>query len=364
MNILYDYQIFVAQKFGGISRYFVDLMAGIENMPGFSTHLEVVGNKNYYLPERYFKEFSLIEKLKKYPRKEHKAFLKNQRTTLEMLDSGDIDVFHPTYYDSYFIDQFKKPLVITIHDMIYENFPSLFPSNEPTAHQKRLHIERADQIIAVSQRTKEDILKYYDVNDDKITVVHHGIDQYVPLSYEGIENLPKEYVLYVGSRSGYKNFDLLVQAFSGISKKYDGLKLVVAGSPLGIAEEELLWRNGIQDKVITFAASDGELNTLYKNAFFFVYPSTYEGFGLPILEAYKNECPVLLSNASCFPEIAGEAAAYFETFSLESLIEQMDLLIENSAYRNQLIQLGKEKIQEYPMESCIDRTAAVYKMLA
>lgn len=363
MNILFDYQIFVAQKFGGISRYFVDLITGVEMTAGFSANLEVVGNKNHYLPKSYLKEFSLLEKLKKYPSKMNKVLRKNQRITLGLLEKADIDVFHPTYYDPYFVDRIKKPMIITIHDMIYENFPHLFSPDEPIAYYKRLHIERADHIIAVSQRTKEDILKYYPLDDSKITVVHHGIDLESSLYYQNIADLPQNYILYVGGRYGYKNFELLVQAFSVISSRYDDLKLVVTGSPFGMAEQELLFRNNVQDKILILSANDDQLNTLYKNALFFIYPSLYEGFGLPILEAYKNECPVLLSKASCFPEVAAEAAAYFDPLSVESLMEQMELLLGSQAFRNQLVKAGKARLQNYSMKSCVYRTTEVYKSL-
>lgn len=363
MNVLYDYQIFVAQKFGGISRYFVDLINGLEREEGITPYLEVVGNKNYYLPNNRSTQFNLLERLKKYNKREHKVIRKNQNIVLDYLGKNIIDVFHPTYYDPYFINHIKKPLVITVHDMIYENFPDFFPSNEPTAYYKRLHIEKADRIIAVSNQTKIDILKHYDLDESKIAVVHHGIDLTIPSVYEDISDLPKDYILYVGGRYGYKNFQLLVQAFSILISKYDNVKLVVAGASLGIAEKELLLRNNLQEKVFIYSASNEQLNTLYKKALFFVYPSIYEGFGLPILEAYKNDCAVLLSNASCFPEIAGEGAAYFEPFSVDSLTEKMKILLDDIEYRDGLIKKGREKLLDYPMKNCIGNTIKVYKSL-
>lgn len=363
MKVLYDYQIFVAQRFGGISRYFVELLKNIESKQGVSTHLEVVGNTNYYLPNKYSGEFSFIEKLKKYHRRAQKINSRNQRSTLKQLRSDTIDIFHPTYYDPYFIDALKKPLVITVHDMIYENFAELFPPNDLIALHKRLQIQKADKIIAVSQQTKEDILKHYRISESKIDVVHHGIDLTIPSVYEDIPDLPKDYILYVGGRYGYKNFQLLVQAFSTIVNRYDNLRLVVAGSPLGVAERELLYRRNVLDKVTVIPASDEQLNTLYKKALFFVYPSIYEGFGLPILEAYKNECPVLLSNGSCFPEVAGTAAAYFETFSVESLVEQMSILLESPTERAGFIEKGKEKLSRYSIDTCVDNTIKTYQSL-
>jgi len=363
MNVLYDYQIFVAQKFGGISRYFVDLMSGVELIDGFSVDLEVFGNQNYYLPNKYNGSFPFVERLKKYHKRSNKIAVRNNVTTLNKLKKDQIDIFHPTYYDPYFIDHINKPLVITIHDMIYENFPDLFHSSEPTAYNKRLHMERADKIIAVSHNTKADIVKFYPSLENKIEVVYHGLGNDFGLNCEDIINLPEQFVLYVGGRYGYKNFSLMIQAFANVTKEFKGLKLVVAGSPLGTAEEETLYRNGIRNKVIHISATDSQLNTLYKKAIFFIYPSTYEGFGLPILEAYKMGCPVLLSDASCFPEIARDAAAYFEVHALESLVEKMKVLLQSSFYRNSLIDLGKEKLKLYTMQACIENTVKVYQSL-
>lgn len=132
----------------------------------------------------------------------------------------------------------------------------------------------------------------------------------------------------------------------------------MAGGNLEIAEQELLYRNHIREKVIQIAATDEQL----KKALFFIYPSLY-GFGIPILEAFKNGCPVLLSDASCFPEIAGNAAAYFEALSLDSLISEMKKLLESTNKRKNLIEKGNEQLTFYSMESCVSNTIETYKRL-
>ncbi|MNY44938.1 D-inositol-3-phosphate glycosyltransferase [compost metagenome] len=119
----------------------------------------------------------------------------------------------------------------------------------------------------------------------------------------------------------------------------------------------------ILGNTIQFAATDNQLNTLYKNAICFIFPSRYEGFGIPILEAFKNNCPVLLSNCSCFPEIAGDAALYFDDNSIRSLINKIQLLIDNKTLGNQLMHKGKEKLKNYTLEKCIQATINVYKEL-
>lgn len=339
------------------------LLNGIDKVDDMSYKLDVYSNSNFYLSEKHVRTFNFIEKIKKYHRKSNKSIKKNQLVTLDSLEDSSIDLFHPTYYDPYFIHNLKKPLVVTIHDMIYENYPDIFSPDSPIAYYKRLYIEKANKIIAVSHQTKNDILKYYKLNEDKIDVVYHGIDVKQPIIYEDIQNLPESYILYVGNRYGYKNFSLLIAAFSLLSKEYPELKLILAGGNLEIAEQELLYRNHIREKVIQIAATDEQLNLLYRKTLFFIYPSLYEGFGIPILEAFKNGCPVLLSDASCFPEIAGNAAAYFEALSLDSLISEMKKLLESTNKRKNLIEKGNEQLTFYSMESCVSNTIETYKRL-
>ena len=362
MKILYDHQIFLAQGFGGISRYFSMLMDGIRHTSNVSYDFSMYGNHNYFqsnemvLKPDYFQR----KQFRRHPQKMSEA---NQRYVLKKLLERDIDVFHPTYYDHYYLDVIRKPFVITIHDMIYEKYTGFFPPDDPTPYEKRILIERADRIIAISQKTKEDILYYNKIDENKIDVVYHGIDLNKTIIYEDNMVLPAEYVLYVGSRFGYKNFPLFVEAFSYLSTKKKKLKLIVVGSALGLAEKELLYRNSILEKTVQMSVTDSQLNTLYKNAIMLVYPSLYEGFGLPILEAFKNECPVLLSRASCFPEIAGDSAAFFEPTSAESLVYEMLRIIDDTSYRASLIDNGRTKLAEYDINKCVKGTLDTYRSI-
>ncbi|PTS95915.1 glycosyltransferase family 1 protein, partial [Pedobacter sp. HMWF019] len=280
-----------------------------------------------------------------------------------LLKQNDFDIFHPTYFNPYFLKELKKPFVLTIHDMTYEALPEYFPASDPLPHYKRLLIERADKIIAISETTKTDIIKYLNTDPGKIEVIHHGIDN-AASTYQTIAHLPETYVLFVGARWGYKNFYLLARAFKELSLKYPDLKLVLAGGgQLSFGDSEILVRLAIVDKVIQISVTDEELNTLYKKAICFIYPSLYEGFGLPILEAFKQGCPVLLSNSSCFKEIAGNAAKYFDCNSLQSLIHETELLITNPELRSKMAVEGYGKLTEYSMEKCLNKTINLYKAM-
>lgn len=361
IKVLFDHQIFSQQVYGGISRYFANIIENIDNTEEVEPITGILYSKNYYLKKNHFtvKEFLYKHLVKK----KKSTYEKNTSYSKFLLKRNNFDVFHPTYFDPYFIPYLKKPFVITIHDMIYEVFPHFFPEDDPIAAQKKLVAERADKIIAISETTKKDIIKYLNIHEDKITVIPHGIDTDIP-KYEFIEHLPKRYLLFVGSRGGYKNFNFLAEAFKKISQTDKTLNLVLAGGgTLTQEENEFLTSNKIIDKTFHLSATDNQLNTLYKNAICFVFPSLYEGFGIPILEAFKNDCPVLLSNCSCFPEIAGDAALYFAPESMSSLIDKIRLMMEDKMLRSKLINDGKLKLESYTLEKCLTATISVYQEL-
>lgn len=363
MKILFDSQIFSLQKYGGISRYFTSIIQEIERRPNIENKLGILYSDNYYIkkekqPLDNFLFRGLLSKVSRR-NKWNKSYCKY------LLKKNNFDVFHPTYFNPYFLKYLKKPLVITIHDMTYEALPEYFPNSDPLTWQKRILAERADKIIAISETTKADIIKYLQVDSDKIEVIYHGIDNADP-SYEEVKDLPYEYLLYVGERGGYKNFFMLAEAFTIVSKKYPKLKLVLAGGgALTYGDKEYLIRNNIIDKVVQFSVNDAQLNTLYKNAKCFIFPSLYEGFGLPILEAFINSTPILLSNCSCFEEIAGnEAARYFNHNSIDSLVAEIEYILTNQEGRNKLILAGRERLKQYTMQECLSKTIELYETLA
>lgn len=293
IKILFDHQIFDRQTYGGISRYFANLIKGSDSID----EIEIIKGwrytNNYYLGQIPTDANKSL--LSFFFKNSKKIYKRNNIYSKRLINNGNFDIFHPTYFDPYFLDQLKKPLVITIHDMIYEEMPDYFPNNDPLPKEKRLLANRADKIIAISETTKTDIIKHLQIEESKIHVIPHGIDHGAP-QYEEVENLPANYLLFVGSRSGYKNFFMLAKAFKQLREKHTDLILMLAGGgPLETGDTEFLIRNGIFEITRQISATDAQLNTLYKNAICFVFPSLYEGFGFPILEAFKNNCPVLLS---------------------------------------------------------------------
>lgn len=364
-KIFFDHQKFSTQKFGGISRYFATIIDEIKKEKDFDYLLGVLNSQNYYIKNEAQPLNSKLANTFIKSAYGYRSFKINELYCKYLLQQNKFDIFHPTYYEPYFIKYLKKPMVTTIHDMTHERLPEYFWVQDPLTSYKRISAERADKIIAISETTKRDLLNYLDVDASKVEVIYHGIDIESPLKTEDVKSLPANYIFFVGDRSGYKNFYLVLDAFAVLTKKHPDLHLVLSGGgKLMGADVEIINRLKIQDKVHHYQVSDEQLNYLYQNALFFIYPSLYEGFGLPILEAFKANCPVLLSDTDCFKEIAQESAAFFSQRSLDDLIYQAEKLILDETERRSLVEKGNKRLLDFPIEKSISKTLKLYQSLA
>jgi glycosyltransferase involved in cell wall biosynthesis len=282
----------------------------------------------------------------------------NKANSIRKIKEGDCDVIHPTYYDSYIIDiKRKRPFVITVHDMIHELFPHYFMNDKRTIENKRKMIENADRIIAISENTKRDILKFYPkIMADKISVVYHGGPSVFMKKYEG----QKMYILFTGQREGYKNFDVFVRAVAPLLQKYN-LQLVCTGQSFSEKEKILLQNLHIVDRTACRFVDEDSLPEIYSDALAFVFPSFYEGFGLPVLEAFAAGCPAVLADTSSLPEIGGDAALYFDPYSIENMRSVIERTITTVSIRKELIDKGKERLKRYSWRRCAVDTAHIYE---
>jgi glycosyltransferase involved in cell wall biosynthesis len=364
-KIFFDHQKFSTQKFGGISRYFANIIQTIKDDSNFDYLLGVARSNNYYInQEKQLFNGGLFDKLiqSEYG---YRKFKLNEYYCKYLLQKNNFDVFHPTYYDPYFIKNLKKPMVTTIHDMTYEKLPEYFWVKDPLTSYKRISAQRADKIIAISETTKKDLLRFLKVDEQKIEVIYHGIDLEKPLQFEPIKGLPKDYLLFIGDRGGYKNFYLMLDAYEQISKKNPDIHLVLSGGgKLEGADLEIINRLKLNDKVHHYNVNDAHLNYLYQQALLFVYPSLYEGFGLPILEAFKAQCPVLLSDTDCFREISADSTAFFSPHSLDDLTHQIENLINNKEKRDTLVTKGNQRLLDFPLSKSMAKTLELYQTLA
>jgi len=242
--------------------------------------------------------------------------------------------------------------------MIHEKYPAFFSSMDLLTDSKKKMVETADKIIAISENTKKDLIEIYNINPDKVKVIYLATSINISNNSLSLTN----YILFVGSRSIYKNFNTFFEAMIDIMYKYIDVKLIcVGGGNFSKAENEMIIKNGLEGRVLQFQVEDNELYLYYKNALAFVFPSIYEGFGLPILEAFACDCPVALSNTSCFPEIAGDAALYFDPFNKNEIFETINHIIESPDTRKHLIHAGKIRLSMYSWEKTAIETINLYK---
>lgn len=381
MKILYDYQTFGEQKYGGISNSFVRL---IENLPqGYDYEIAVLESDNVHLSESKLHVKCVPRKLYEDIFLSRRKFFGrgllyrtasnlipsltslgiNRAYSIEALKKGDYDVFHPTFFHPYFLKYLKgKPFVLTVHDMIPELF---FNSRDLQITEKPKLCKAASHIIAVSEKTKYDLMEMLHIPDSKITVIYHGApDSYYELTSKAI--IEGRYILYVGQRHSYKSFMPMMKGLSEVLKQHIDIQVVCTGPDLTTEEILFLRRMGMDNRVTHLRVSDAELANLYRYALCFIFPSVYEGFGIPILEAYSAHCPVLLNYASCFPEIAQDAAIYFHlndsSSDLKDVMEQFLNMSEDG--KTQLISRQLQRLQHFSWKKSAQKLAHIYMMVS
>lgn len=370
-RILFDPQIFRKQRFGGISRYFSELIAGINRHGGYRALPSRFYADNTYLTAHNLSRFNWIRDSKNFTvkAKVEKLILKEETQRIQTrLKKGKFEVFHPTYYNPHFLKYLPKhkPFVLTVHDMIHEAYHDNMYEylSEETRHKITL-IPKADHIIAVSQHTKNEILKYFPkVSEGKISVIHHGTSLKVNAVTKKPAGLPDNYLLFIGIKKHYKNFFWLAKALKGYLKQND--IALVCGGGFDFDEFEINFINELNLKrYIKHIAinTDEDVVALFENAACFIFPSLAEGFGIPILEAFACECPVILANSSCFPEVAGDAALYFEPGSQEDLIEKISIICQNKTVKAGLVNKGLDRLKQFSWENTVAQHLKIYDSL-
>lgn len=361
MNLLFDYEIFHSQRYGGISRYFVELIRALAGRPGLRITIAAGLYQNELLPS--LRGLPGVRVLGwKRP-----AWLPGRRIyglfnlLFFELAARAVrpDLYHATYYRN-LARGLRAGRVVTIHDLIHEFFPAT--PGDPTAARKRQAIAHADLLLCVSAHTRDDLVRHYHVPPEKTRVVHHGVRRAViPRPARPLE---APYLLHVGDRGGYKNGLALLRVLAREPDLRDRFQVVYFGSgPFNPAEKQLMKEAGLQGRVHHATGSDEDLATWYAHAFALVYPSRYEGFGFPPLEAMQYGCPVLASNQSSLPEVVGEAGRLFHPDSETSLADALRGLVDNPKGRADLVSRGQQHHQRFTWKECADRTMAAYASL-
>lgn len=365
MKILYDHQIFTVQKYGGISRYFYELIKVFNDREEIQTCTPLRVSNNHYISDK-----QLINHANFFPHKEFRGKYRfmmqwNKIATVKEIKKKDFDVFHPTYYDPYFLKYIgQKPFVLTVYDMIHEKFHDLFPQKSTISRDKKLLIEKAARIIAISYSTKKDLIEIFGIDESKIDVVYLGNSMFLKSNSDPAMNLPQKYILFVGSRNGYKNFDRFVQSVATLLLSDKELCVVCAGSDAFTSSElKQMGDLNIASQFIQYDVNDDTLASLYQSAQLFVFPSLYEGFGIPVLESFACDCPLVCSDTSSLPEIAGEGACYFDPYSEASMQSAISKVLSDKKLRDKLVLNGKERLKNFSWKETAMQTQNIYENL-
>ena len=364
IRVLFDTQAFRSQRIGGVSRYYVEL---IRRLPPLGVepilHLPVVDNE-------HAAQAGLSSRRAQRLLMAHPNLRRVCSRALAVHDVvrsavGDYEVFHRTLYARPF--PVPRPCVCTVVDMIPEVFPQYFPRGNP--HQRKRDVVRAsDLVLSISESTTRDIIAIYGCAPEKIVTIPLGVDAPAfadpPAGERFHSPFPAPYILFVGMRLRYKNFQRFSQAAANVLAGHRDLALAVAGGgPLGESERAFFARAGVLERVVQADIPDASLSSVYRHAEVFVFPSEYEGFGLPILESFASGCPVAASRASSFPEVGGDAVEYFDPTSADDIAQAIERVLGSPARAAELRRKGSERALAFSWERTARQTAAAYRRL-
>lgn len=278
--------------------------------------------------------------------------------------------FSPTHYAPRFC---PVPSVISIMDLSFLYFPEMFKKSDryQLKNWTAYSVKMAKKIFTISQASKNDIIEKYSLPEKRVVVTYLGYKMKADSRQKNFKvkyGIEREYILFVGTLQPRKNIARLIEAFSTLSQKFSDVDLIIAGKPGWMYEEIYVapQKFNVVDKVKFLGyVPDDDLPMLYQNAACFVLPSLYEGFGLPVLEAMANDCPVVVSNTSSLPEVGGDAAIYVNPESVESIAEGVTkALVLGEKERNDLINKGREQVKKFSWEKCARETLKVLEEVA
>lgn len=361
LRVGFDDQIFQAQVRGGISKYFVELM---ERLPEHGIEPVILSTRTRNL---HLIESGLVPSAP--PRGPFRARAEwiswrlsgRPRTTPKPIPP--IDLMHHTFTLAPYLRAWRGPRVVTVFDMTPELFPHYFKWGNPH-FAKRRYVDESDAVISITQNTADDLFCLYSQGlRPKTHVIPFGVGEQFFERHTDALPLPERYLLFVGVRSGYKDFVTAFAGFVELAAKDTDLALaVVGGGPLTETERTMIVGAGLQDRVIMLAPWDSEMPEVYRRAEAFVFPSIYEGFGLPTLESLAAGTPTVLADASCSREVGGGAALYFAPGDVTDLVAKLKEAISLNGRRDAAAN-GPTRGREFNWNSVASTTAELYRSL-
>jgi glycosyltransferase involved in cell wall biosynthesis len=366
MDLIIDGAIYRIEKKGGISRVFDNIIPLLCQLDT-DIKVQMLKKGDFIKPIPLHQQISILDPYKwdqfirpwRVWRKAYPAI--HNFLTRQLLGNTQDKIWFSTYYTPPPV-HWKGKQVVLVYDFVYEMYKDLMPNNARVINNKRNAILNADRVISISNTTASDMQKFYPISAEKIEVVHLSCDDlFMPRQRSEIRNLVShDFILYVGSRRIYKGFVTLLNAYSAWQAKGD-VKLIVVGRPWTVEESRFLDENSLSTDVLLFENCDDDaLCDLYNQARAFIYPSLYEGFGIPLLEAMACACPIIASKIPSTDEVAGSVPMYFEPGDPEDLTKALNALNNKENLKGRVEQ-GIELIGKYSWKKTAEKIYSVLK---
>lgn len=364
MNIIYDHQIFVTQRYGGISRYVCEIARNIARTPDNNAKVFAPLHINKYLGTSLRERRYQVEHFRRESVRKVIASFDQAMGSFFINHRNGVQIFHETYYSKNTYAPPGAKRIVTIYDMIHERFPKLFRQDDITSNLKKRAVERADHIICISQSTRLDLMRIFGTPSNKITVTYLGHSLTSPIQVNDIEISNRPFLLFVGYRTGYKNFERFLRAYSYSDVlKREFLVVCFGGGRFSRQEISMIESLHIPSGMVTWLEGDDSvLSYLYSNAAALVYPSLYEGFGIPPLEAMAYNCPVACSRASSLPEVVGDAAELFDPTQEDAIRVAIEQIVTSPSRSDELKKLGIRQSKLFSWQKCAQDTISAYKI--
>lgn len=365
LRIAFDQQVFLLQEFGGISRYICSLSEALSCNPDVEVGIFAPLHYNGHF-ERLPRALARGRRVPRVPKTARPVSALSALLARRAIRRFRPDIVHQTYYSANAFAPEGARRVITVYDMVSERFPAEFGGSQFT-DTKKIAVSRADHVLCISESTRRDLIELFGVAAERTSVVYLGCDDLAPPVDAGTraQNGSRPYLLYVGSRGGYKNFEALIRAFVSSSYLRSGFSVMCFGGGAFIPDELALFRQlQLSDAhVRQISGNDEVLASMYANAAAFVYPSLYEGFGIPPLEAMSLGCPVICGNTSSIPEVVGDAGEYFDPSDTESMRVAIEAVLQSTGRSQELVAKGHARRSLFSWQRCASETLDVYRSI-